>query len=90
MAIVAERYTWFGFEPLFLVAALVLAWSSIWFLTGRLEAPLARAGRIGAFGLCVSILVNLRVDGGVPTGGGEVGAFFAGRLTHVLWPPLSR
>ncbi len=79
----------FGFEPLFMVAVLTLAWSSIRFLGGELDRPLGRAGRIAIHGLCLAILVNLRINGALPANAGDVGAWFAGRLVDVFGPVFS-
>ncbi len=87
--LVVAIYDRIGFEPLFMMAVLVLAWSSIAFLTGRIDRPWIRLARIGALGLCLSILVSLRVDGTVPASAGTVGAFFAVRLSAVLGTTLS-
>jgi len=86
---VVALYRLFGFEPLFMVCVLTLTWSSIWFLTGRVERPLSRLARIGALGLSLAILVNLRVDGVLPSGGGELGALLASRLASVVSPAIS-
>ncbi len=86
---VVALYRLFGFEPLFMVCVLTLTWSSIWFLTGRVERPLSRLVRIGALGLSLAILVNLRVDGVLPAGGGELGALLAARLASVVSPAVS-
>ncbi|MDA1220730.1 MAG: DNA translocase FtsK 4TM domain-containing protein [Planctomycetota bacterium] len=86
---VVALYRLFGFEPLFMVCVLTLTWSSIWFLTGRVERPLSRLARIGALGLSLAILVNLRIDGVLPPGGGELGALLASRLASVISPAVS-
>jgi hypothetical protein len=87
--LIVGLYRAFGFEPLFMVCVLALTWSSIWFLTGQADRPLARLARIAALGLCLAILINLRVDGTLPAGGGEVGALLATRLSAVFSPSLS-
>jgi hypothetical protein len=86
---VVALYRLFGFEPLFMVCVLTLTWSSIWFLTGRVERPLSRLARIGALGLSLAILVNLRIDGVHPSGAGELGALLASRLASVISPAIS-
>lgn len=82
-------YESFGFEPMIMVCVLALAWSSIWFLTGRIERPLGRMLKIAALGLCLAILVNLRADGAASIASGEIGSFLAGRMSATLTPALS-
>ena len=72
-----------GFEPTFMVAALVMVWCSIWFLTGRFDRPLSRITRIVGLGFCLAVLVGMRGDG---VAGGTVGTALAARLTGVLPP----
>lgn len=81
---VVAFYRLLGFEPAFMCCVLVLAWSSIWFLTGRMERPWARIGKVFVLGLCLSILVNLRADGSVAPDASILGGFFAARLYGVF------
>lgn len=79
----------FGFEPSFMVAALVLVWSSIWFFGGRVERPLGRLSRIAALGFCLAVLVGLRADGSTVESGGRIGSFLGQRLGAILSPGFS-
>lgn len=79
----------FGFEPSFMVAALVLVWSSIWFFGGRVERPLGRLSRIAALGFCLAVLVGLRADGNTIESGGRIGSFLGQRLGGILSPGFS-
>lgn len=79
----------FGFEPSFMVAALAFVWSSIWFLTGRVDRPLGRLFRILALGFCLAVLVGLRGDGASIESGGRIGSYLAQRLGDALSPGLA-
>lgn len=88
--VVAWLYGVLGFVPAFLGLLMVLVWSSIWFLTGRLERLGARAARVGALVVSVAILVNLRGSAGQPgSGSGELGAWLAVRVQSVFGDVLS-
>jgi hypothetical protein len=87
---VVGLYGLLGFVPSFILCLLVLAWSSIWFFTGKLERPAARLGRLGGLALCLAILVNLGEGAtAVVPPGGAIGEFLAVRFEAVFGAGLS-
>ncbi|MHC5065083.1 MAG: DNA translocase FtsK [Planctomycetota bacterium] len=72
-----------GFQPAFMLCLLIMAWSSIWFFTSRIEKPGSRVLKILALTLCLSILVSFG-DGGSLEGGSSLGGALAGRLVYVF------
>lgn len=83
-------YEFFGFVPSFLFFLLVLSWSSIWFVTGKLERPVALLVRLLGLTLALAIWVNLRADTGesLPHSG-ALGAWIGGRMVSALGTVLS-
>ena len=78
-------YEFVGFAPSFLFFLLVLSWSSIWLVTGRLERPGIIALRLGGLTLLLAIWVNLRVDPSVAMPhSGALGAWIGTRMVSVL------
>ncbi|MCC7064418.1 MAG: hypothetical protein IT456_16520 [Planctomycetes bacterium] len=79
--LVATGYRWFGFAPAFLFCILLLTWSSIWFVTGRIERPVGRLGRLLAMTVMLGVFMNLGDGGLVPAfHKGELGYWLADRL----------
>jgi hypothetical protein len=74
-------YDWFGLAPSVLFFLVVFAWSSIWAVTGILERPVARLGRLLVMALMVGVFLNLG-SGGVASGvhTGAFGSWVASRL----------
>jgi len=83
--VVAAIYQAIGFAPAVMFFLLLLTWSSIWFVTGRLERPLVRTGRLLAMAVMLGVFLNLG-DGGVSSAvhKGAVGAWFAGCLVAAI------
>lgn len=79
--LVAAIYKTIGFAPAVMFFLLLLTWSSIWFVTGRLERPLMRVARLVAMAVMLGVFLNLG-DGGVSAAAhkGELGAWLAGCL----------
>jgi len=82
---IAGIYQAIGFAPAVMFFLLLLTWSSIWFVTGRLERPLMRIGRLLAMAVMMGVFLNLG-DGGVAaaTHKGVVGAWLAGCLVGAI------
>ncbi len=78
---VAWVYRSFGFAPAFVGFMLLLTWGSIWFVSGRVERPLARLARIGVMVVMLGVFLNLG-HGGVAyeVHKGELGAWLGGVL----------
>ncbi|MGK0263668.1 MAG: hypothetical protein ACI8UD_002320, partial [Planctomycetota bacterium] len=78
---IARVYEWFGLAPSVVFFLMVFAWSSIWAVTGILERPLARLGRLLIMALMVGVFLNLG-SGGVSSDvhTGAFGAWIASRL----------
>jgi hypothetical protein len=78
---IAGLYRSLGFAPACMFFLLLLTWSSIWFVTGDIERPVARLARLAAMTLMLGVFMNLG-DGGVTPAfnKGELGAWLAGRL----------
>ena len=74
-------YNVFGLAPSVVFFLMVFAWSSIWAVTGILERPLARLGRLLVMALMVAVFLNLR-SAGVSSGDhtGAFGSWIAERL----------
>jgi hypothetical protein len=88
--LVAEVHGAIGFVPAFMFFLLVLAWGSIWFLTGRLEALGERLLKVFVLTVSLSVLVNLDAVGGAPElQSGTLGAFLAGRFVNVFGVTIS-
>lgn len=83
--LVAAIYQSIGFAPAVMFFLLLLTWSSIWFVSGRLERPLMRVGRLLAMAVMLGVFLNLG-DGGVSSAvhKGAVGAWFAGCLVAAI------
>ncbi len=83
-------YQFVGFVPSFLFFLLVLSWSTIWFVTGKLERPGARLLRLLGLTLSLAICANLWTrPGEVLPHSGALGAWLAGRMVSVLGAVLS-
>lgn len=79
---VAGVYHMLGFVPSFMLCILVLSWSSIWFITGRLATPWGRLLRVLTAAVALALLVNL---GSTPNpDGGMLGHFLVPRLVRSL------
>lgn len=72
-ATVISMYEGIGFMPAFLLCALGLVWSSIWFLGGPLAEPRVRIAKITGCVVALAIWINLRGSGEVA--GPHTGAF---------------
>lgn len=83
--VVAAIYQAIGFAPAVMFFLLLLTWSSIWFVTGRLDRPLMRIGRLLAMAVMLGVFLNLG-DGGVSAAvhKGAVGAWLAGCLVAAI------
>jgi hypothetical protein len=82
---VVGLYDGLGFVPGFMLCLLVLAWSSIWFITGRIEAPLSRIVRVLVLTVSLAVLVNLEPAGQtLAPHSGAIGAFLAPRFVSVF------
>ena len=80
-----KRYEFVGFAPSFLFFLLVLSWSSIWLVTGKLERPGSILLRLCGLTLALAIWVNLRAEPGeVLPHAGALGAWIGGRMVSVL------
>src|SRR5262249_21304048 len=87
---VVAIYTFFGFVPAFFFFLLVLSWSSIWFVTGRLEKPGARLLRLLALTLALAIWVNLQPEGSEASpAAGALGNWIGARMVSTLGRFLS-
>ena len=74
-------YDWFGLAPSVLFFLVAFAWSSIWAVTGILERPVDRLGRLLVMALMVGVFLNLGSSAGSPVGHtGAFGAWVASRL----------
>jgi hypothetical protein len=82
-------YRWLGFVPTFMFWLLLFVWCSIWFVTGRWENARTRLLWMGAFTLCVAILVNLGTASDAPPHAGFIGTFVAVRLVSVIGHALA-
>jgi hypothetical protein len=83
-------YRFFGFVPAFFFFLLVLSWSSIWFVTGRLEKPGTRVLRLLALTLALAIWVNLQPAGSEASpAAGALGNWIGGRMVTTLGRFLS-
>ena len=78
---IAGIYRVFGLAPAVMFFVLVVAWSTIWFATGKLDRPLVRISRLLAMAVMLGVFLNLG-DGGVTAAvhKGELGAWLAGTL----------
>ncbi|MBK8974494.1 MAG: hypothetical protein IPM29_01070 [Planctomycetes bacterium] len=79
-ALVNAIYDWFGLASPFMAAVLTLAWSAIWYVSGRAERVGLRIARIALFALCLAILLGLETFGGAADAPGQVGRYFAARF----------
>ena len=67
--LVIQTMRFLGFVPSVMLFVLLLAWSSIWYLTGELDRLAERAQRTGVLVLCLAICVNLDHEVQPPFGG---------------------
>lgn len=81
---VVFTYRWLGFVPTFMFWLLLFVWCSIWFVTGRWDSVRTRLMWLGAFTLCIAILVNLGTPVDPPPHAGLIGTYIAVRLTSVI------
>lgn len=78
-------YGFAGFVPSFFFFLLMLSWSSIWFLTGKIERPFQRVLRLAGLTLALAIWVNLQPDGAEPSpAAGQLGSWLGSRLVSLL------
>jgi hypothetical protein len=87
---VVGLYHLLGFVAASMLCLLVLAWSSIWFATGRLESPGTRITRLLALSVALAVLVNL--DSAATRSqvyDGQLGALLTPGLVSVLGPSLA-
>ncbi|MBL9077711.1 MAG: hypothetical protein JNL08_09415 [Planctomycetes bacterium] len=79
--VIAGIYQAVGLAPAVMFFLLTLTWSSIWFVTGKLDRPVLRIGRLLAMTVMLGVFLNLG-DGGVAAAShkGELGAWLAGCL----------
>lgn len=83
--LIAGIYDIFGLAPSVLCCLLVLTWSSIWFVTGRLDRPWSRLGRLLAMTVMLGVFLNLG-DGGVTPAPhkGQLGEWLARHLYGLI------
>ncbi len=79
--LIAGIYQTIGLAPSVMFFLLALTWSSIWFVTGRLDRPVLRLGRLLAMAVMLGVFLNVG-DGGVAAAAhkGALGAWLAGCL----------
>lgn len=76
--LIAGLYRFLGFAPAFLFFLLLLSWSSIWFVVGRIDRPMGRLLRLAAMTVMLGVLMNLGESGAEPAfRKGELGAWLA-------------
>jgi len=82
---IATIYRTFGLAPAVMFFCMAVTWSTIWFVTGRLERPLVRIGRLFAMTVMLGVFLNLG-EGGVTAAvhKGELGAWLAGTLVSAV------
>lgn len=82
---IASLYRTFGLAPSVLFFLLLATWSTIWFVTGELQRPLARFARLLAMAVMLGVFLNLG-DGGVVAAvhKGQLGAWLAERLVTAI------
>lgn len=79
--LIAGLYRFLGFAPAFLFFLLLLSWSSIWFVVGRIDRPMGRLLRLAAMTVMLGVLMNLGENGSEPAfRKGELGAWLAEHL----------
>lgn len=84
-AAVIAIYEILGFMPAFLLCALGLVWSSIWFLGGALAEPKVRIAKVAGCTVALAIWINLRGSGEVAgTHTGAFGNAIATRLVEAI------
>lgn len=84
-AAVIAIYEAIGFMPAFLLCALGLVWSSIWFLGGALAEPKVRVAKVAGCTVALAIWINLRGAGEVAgTHTGAFGNAIATRLVEAI------
>jgi hypothetical protein len=87
-------YQFLGWVPSCMFFGLVLAWSSIWWVAGSIEAPGKKLARVFALTLALAVFGNLDEPGlhtgalGAFLGGGLV-SIFGSFLSHLLLAPLT-
>ncbi|MCA3009690.1 MAG: hypothetical protein INH34_15050 [Phycisphaerales bacterium] len=87
----AALYRTFGFAPAVMFFGLVVLWSTIWLVHGRLDRPLQRLGRLAAMAVLLGVLLNLGEGGVAPAlHKGALGAWLAGAMVAAVgyWPTL--
>lgn len=82
---IAGIYRTFGLAPAVMFFFMAGTWSTIWFVTGKLERPLVRIGRLLAMAVMLGVFLNLG-EGGVTAAvhKGELGAWLAGTLVSTI------
>ena len=87
----AQIYRGIGLAPAMMFFLLVTVWSVLWYVTGTLDRPLARLGRLVAMTVMLGMFLNIG-DGGVAPAAnkGELGAWLAGVMVGAFgyWPSL--
>lgn len=79
--LIAGIYRFLGFAPAFLFFLLLLSWSSIWFVVGRIDRPMGRLLRLAAMTVMLGVLMNLGEGRAEPAfRKGELGAWLAEHL----------
>lgn len=84
-SMIAGLYRTFGLAPAVIFFILTATWGTIWFVTGKLERPLVRLGRLLAMAVMLGVFLNLG-DGGVTpaVNKGVLGAWLAGALVAAV------
>ncbi len=82
-------YRFFGFAPAVVLSLMVLVWSTIWYVSGAIERPLARVLKVLALTLSLAIVTSLRADPSEVVQGGVIGEFLAVRLQSVVGHTVS-
>lgn len=82
-------YGYVGWAPAIMFFLLVATWSGIWIVTGRLERPLARLGRLVVMTLVLGVALNLGSGAAapgavVPADKGAIGVWLGSRLINSI------
>ncbi|MGB3970041.1 MAG: hypothetical protein WBO45_25120, partial [Planctomycetota bacterium] len=80
----AGWYRAVGLAPSVLFCLLVLTWSTIWLVAGRLERPLARLLRLVAMAVLLGVFLNLGEGGVSAPHHGALGAWLAETLVVAI------
>jgi hypothetical protein len=89
-ALLVGLYESLGFVPAFMLFLMILAWSSIWFISGSVADPAGRLGRMLLLTLSLAVLVNLQPEIGMPEAhSGIIGHFLAVRLQSIFGYTIS-